>query len=170
MNDTTIRSAERADLAAVAAIYAHAVRTGVATFDVEEPPLAYWQTKLDHVAPGDRFLVAHTRVTETDDEVVGFAYSGSFRPRPAYARTRETSVYLGPSAAGHGLGSRLVSTLLDQLRQDSIHLVVAVVAQPNPASNALHSKLGFTQVGTLDEVGFKFGAYVSTTWWQLRLD
>jgi len=43
------------------------------------------------------------------------------------------------------------------------------VAQPNPASNALHRRLGFTEVGTLDEVGFKFGAYVSTTWWQLRL-
>jgi phosphinothricin acetyltransferase len=43
------------------------------------------------------------------------------------------------------------------------------VAQPNPASYALHRSLGFTEVGTLDEVGFMFGAYVSTTWFQLRL-
>jgi L-amino acid N-acyltransferase YncA len=47
--------------------------------------------------------------------------------------------------------------------------VVAVVAQPNPASNALHRRMGLTEVGTLDEVGFKFGAYVSTTSFQLRL-
>ena len=61
------------------------------------------------------------------------------------------------------------TALLDLLRQDQVHVLVSVVAQPNPASNALHRKLGFTEVGTLDEVGFKFGRYVSTTWFQLRL-
>ena len=132
----TVRPAETADLVAVAAIYAHFVRTSPATFD---------------------------------DEVLGFAYSGSFRPRTAYRRTRETSVYVAPGATGAGLGTRLYSVLLDLLRHDDIHLVVAVVTQPNPASNALHRRLGFTEVGTLDEVGFKFGEYVSTTSFQLRL-
>lgn len=164
MNQPTIRPAEPTDLVAVAAIYAHAVRTSVATFDVEEPPPAYWQAKLDSSAVGDHFLVACN-----DDEVLGFAYSGSFRPRPAYAGTRETSVYVAPDATGKGLGTRLYSELLALLRKDEVHLVVAVVAQPNPASDALHRRLGFTQVGTLDEVGLKFGAYVSTKWWQLRL-
>jgi len=164
MSQPTIRPAEPTDLAAVAAIYAHAVRTSVATFDVEEPPLAYWQAKLDSTAVGDHFLLACD-----DDEVLGFAYSGSFRPRPAYGRTRETSVYLEADAMGRGFGTRLYSALLELLRKDEVHLVVAVVAQPNPASDALHRKLGFTQVGTLDEVGLKFGAYVSTKWWQLRL-
>jgi L-amino acid N-acyltransferase YncA len=165
MSKVTVRPAEPADLVAVAAIYAVSVRTSVATFDVEEPPISYWQAKLDSTAVGDHFLVGGA-----DNEVLGFVYSGSFRPRPAYGRTRETSVYIAPSASGDGLGTRLLGALLDQLRQDRIHLVVAVVAQPNGPSNALHRKLGFTQVGTLDEVGFKFGAYVSTTWWQLRLD
>jgi len=164
MSQPTIRPAEPTDLAAVAAIYAHAVRTSVATFDVEEPPLAYWQAKLDSTAVGDHFLLACD-----DDEVLGFAYSGSFRPRPAYGRTRETSVYLAADAMGRGFGTRLYSALLELLRKDEVHLVVAVVAQPNPASDALHRKLGFTQVGTLDEVGLKFGAYVSATLWQLRL-
>jgi phosphinothricin acetyltransferase len=70
---------------------------------------------------------------------------------------------------GAGIGTRLDAALLDLLRRDQVHLVVAVVAQPNPASNALHRRLGFSEVGTLDEVGFKFRAYVSTTWFQLRL-
>jgi L-amino acid N-acyltransferase YncA len=70
---------------------------------------------------------------------------------------------------GSGLGSLLYSELLQLLRQNEVHLVVAVVAQPNPARNAMHRELGFTEVGTLDEVGFKFGAYMSTTWFQLRL-
>ena len=71
--------------------------------------------------------------------------------------------------SGRGLGTRLYGDLLHLLRQDEIHLVVAVVSQPNPASNALHRAMGFSEAGTLDEVGFKFGAYVSTTSFQLRL-
>lgn len=165
MSQPTIRPAQPADLAQVSAIYAYSVRTSVATFDVDEPPLAYWQAKLDSTAVGDHLLVACDH-----DAVLGFAYSAAFRPRPAYGQTRETSVYLAPAASGDGLGTRLYSALLDLLRQDHVHLVVTVVAQPNPASNALHRRLGFTEVGTLDEVGFKFGSYVSTTWWQLRLD
>jgi L-amino acid N-acyltransferase YncA len=165
-----VRPAEPADLVAVAAIYAHFVRTSTATFDDEEPPLSHWKAKLDSTAEGDHFLVAHSLVACDDNEVLGYAYSGSFRPRPAYRRTREASVYVAPGAMGVGLGTRLYSGLLDLLRQDDIHLVVAVVAQRNPASNALHRRLGFTEVGTLDEVGFKFGEYVSTTSFQLRLN
>ena len=165
MSQPTIRSAEAADLVAVADIYAQSVRTSVATFDVEEPPPAYWQAKLDSRCLGDHLLVACDH-----HEVLGFAYSGLFRTRPAYGRTRETSVYLAQGETGKGIGIRLYTDLLDLLRQDHVHLVVAVVARPNPASDALHRKLGFTEVGTLDEVGYKFGAYVSTTWFQLRLD
>jgi len=164
MSNIIVRPAEMVDLVAVAAIYADAVRTSVATFDIEEPPPAYWQAKLDSTAVGDHFLVACDENT-----VRGYAYSGAFRSRPAYGRTRETSIYLAPAASGDGLGTRLYVALLDLLRKDQVHLVVSVVAQPNPASNALHHKLGFAEVGTLDEVGFKFGNYVSTTWFQLRL-
>jgi len=164
MSQPVVRPAGPADLPAVAAIYAHFVRTSAATFDIEEPAMSYWQAKLDSTAVGDHFLVACD-----DDEALAFAYSGSFRPRPAYDRTRETSVYVAPAATGNGLGTRLYLELLDLLRQDEVHLVVAVVTKPNPASNALHRTLGFTEVGTLDEVGFKFGAYLSSTWFQLRL-
>jgi len=167
MSQPTIRAAGPTDLVAVAAIYGHSVRTDVATFDIEEPPLTYWQAKLDSTEQGDHFLVAGEGDKAKD--VIGFAYSGAFRPRPAYGRTREVSVYVNPDGTGHGIGTRLYVELLDRLRQDRVHLVVAVVAQPNPASNALHRNLGFTEVGTMDEVGFKFGAYVSTTWFQLRL-
>ena len=87
MNKITVRPAESADLAPVAAIYADAVHTSVATFDIEEPPPAYWQAKLDSTAVGDHFLVACDENT-----VLGFAYSGVFRSRPAYGRTREASI------------------------------------------------------------------------------
>jgi L-amino acid N-acyltransferase YncA len=182
-----VRPATPADLAAVAAIYAGFVRGSTATFDEDEPPLSTWQKKLDSTSPGDHFLVA-TRLAATSPvqpavgtspaatsphegrEVVGYAYAAAFRDRPAYARTRETSIYVAPEASGHGYGAILYQELLDLLRGDGIHLAVAVVAQPNAASDAIHRKLGFTEAGTLEEVGFKFGAYVSTTYFQLRLD
>jgi phosphinothricin acetyltransferase len=102
--------------------------------------------------------------------VLGFAYSSAFRPRPAYARTRETSIYLAPDAVGRGVGRRLYAHLLGQLREDGVHCAVAVVAQPNPASTALHEALGFELVGTLREVGRKFDRWVDTRWYQLLLD
>ncbi len=183
MSQLSIRPAEPADLAAVAEIYTRFVRTSTATFDDQEPPLSHWQAKLDSTTPGDHFLVAHSRVARgqvgdsqvaADDDgvagVLGYAYSGSYRARPAYRLTRESSVYVSAEATGKGLGSRLYAELLRLLRQDEMHLVVAVVSQPNPASNALHRRMGFSEAGTLDEVGFKFGAYVSTTTFQLRLD
>jgi len=184
MSQIAVRPAQSCDLVAVAEIYAHCVRTGTATFDVEEPPLSFWQAKLDSTVVGDHFLVAHSLAADSltadgsaahrpaagdGDTVLGYAYSGAFRSRPAYRHTRETSVYVAPQASGGGLGTRLCGELLHLLRQDDVHLVVAVVAQPNPASNAMHRRLGFTEVGTLDEVGFKFGAYISTTYFQLRL-
>jgi phosphinothricin acetyltransferase len=102
--------------------------------------------------------------------VLGFAYSGWFRPRPAYGRTRETSIYLHRDARGQGLGRALYGDLLNRLRGDGMHLAVAVIAQPNPASVALHEGLGFDVVGTFSEIGEKFGRYVDTRWYQLRLD
>jgi len=175
MSSIRVRPAETSDLVAIAAIYAHSVHTSTATFDDQEPPLSVWQAKLDSTAIGDHFLVAHGPLTPdlgagNDDTVLGYAYSTAFRSRPAYNRTRETSVYVAPQAQGRGLGGLLYGELISLLRRDEIHLAVAVVTQPNPASDAIHRKLGFTNAGTLEEVGFKFGAWVSTTTYQLRLD
>jgi L-amino acid N-acyltransferase YncA len=164
--EVTVRAALAEDVGAIAAIYGHAVRHTVATFDLTEPDAGYWLARLARRSPGDHVLVAE----DGSGVIVGYAYSGAFRPRPAYARTRETSVYLHPEHTGQGIGTRLYAELLGSLGADGVHLVVAVVALPNPASTALHRAMGFTEVGTLDEVGHKLGRYVSTTWWQRRLD
>lgn len=160
-----VRRAATGDIAAIGHIYGYAVRGSVATFDVTDPPLSYWQAKVDSDAPGD-----HVLVVEDAAAVVGYAFSTEFRPRPAYARTRETSVYLAPEAAGRGLGRLVYSQLLSLLRADRMHCAVAVVAEPNPASAALHESLGFELVGVLREVGRKFDQWVDTRWYQLRLE
>jgi phosphinothricin acetyltransferase len=160
-----LRPATDADLGAIAEIYGHAVRHSVATFDLGDPPMEYWAAKIASSERGDHVLVADAK-----QRVVGFAYSTAFRPRPAYASTRETSIYLAPDVVGAGLGRRLYSELLDLLRKDGTHAAVAVVAQPNPASNALHESCGFELVGTLREVGRKFDRWVDTRWYELLLD
>jgi L-amino acid N-acyltransferase YncA len=160
----TLRPATPADVADITAIYGHAVHTGVATFDVEDPPPDYWRAKIGSTAPGD-----HVLLVEEGRSAVGFAYSTAFRQRPAYARTRETSIYLAPDAVGRGLGRLAYTRLLSLLRDDGMHTAVAVVAQPNPASTALHEALGFELVGTLREVGRKFDRWVDTCWYQLLL-
>lgn len=160
-----IRTAEIHDITEISTIYGAAVRSSIATFDTTDPPRSSWQEKISSTASGD-----HTLVAEQAGTVVGFAYSSAFRPRPAYARTRETSIYLTPDATGQGVGRQLYSHLLSLLREDRMHCALAVIAEPNPASAALHESLGFERVGTLREVGWKFGHWVDTTWYQFFLE
>ena len=95
------------------------------------------------------------------------AYAASYRPRPAYAGTRETSIYLAPDAQGSRAGPRASTTSCSpRVDADGMHVSLAVIAQPNAASEALHAAVGFERVGTLREVGRKFDRWVDTTWWQ----
>ena len=164
MDGMHVRDADPADLPRIAAIYDEPVRTAVSTFDLEPVPLSYWEARLASTEPGDHLLVA-----ESDAGVVGYAYSSSYRPRPAYSHTREVSVYLDGPARGQGVGRMLYAELLDRLRADGVHQVLAVVALPNPASEALHRGCGFERVGLLPEVGWKFDRWIDTALWGLTL-
>ena len=153
-----IRPAAEADLPAVAAIYAREAREGHATFDVEGRPMDLWEEKL---AGEGHFLVA-----EHGGEVVGYATSSSFRPKPAYRHTRESTVYVAPAHQGFGTGRALYDALLALLVDEGVHLVVAAVALPNEASLALHHACGFEDVGTMREVGRKMDRWIDVAWLQ----
>jgi phosphinothricin acetyltransferase len=159
-----IRDATEQDLPTIKAIYDREVETGIATFDTTPPPTEYWSAKLTSTEPGDHLIVA-----ELDGTAVGYAYSARYRPRLAYARTKETSVYLAPDAAGRGLGRALYDDLLTRLRSDGMHVALGVIALPNEASEALHRAFGFERVGVLPEVGNKFDRWIDTAFWALRL-
>ena len=164
--DVTIRPATYDDLSDISAIYNHEIANSTATFDLEPPTLAYWEARLASPHVGDHLLVA----VDTDEDVVGYAYSWSYRPRPAYNLTRETSIYLDPSVRGRGIGRRLYPALLDAMAAAGVHTAVALVAVPNPGSVALHKACGFEHVGTMREVGFKFDQWVDVEWYQRMLD
>jgi len=161
-NQLTARVATEADLPAIKEIYDDEVLGAVSTFAVEPPDLGYWRQRLTSAARGDHVLVA-----EEDGRVLGYAYSGPYRPREAYERTRETSVYLADGARGRGVGRLLYDALLARLRADEVRTVVAVVALPNDASRALHLSCGFRSVGVLHGVGHKLGRWVDTELFEL---
>lgn len=157
----TVRPATLADVDGIAAIYAREVQEGVATFETEVPPRTRWTDLLASTEAGHHVLVA-----DVDGTVAGYAYASSYRPRAGYRRTRETSLYLAPAFQGRGLGRALYADLLARLRSDEIHVVVAGIAMPNPASVRLHESVGFEHLGTMREVGHKLGRWVDVAWYQ----
>ena len=159
-----IRAAEESDLTAIAAIYGHEARTGISTFDTEPRSIDEWRERLGSTATGDHLLVA-----ADDETILGYANSTAYRPKPCYAGTRETSIYLAPEAQGQGIGRQMYDDLLGWLSADGIRTVVAAVALPNPASLALHRVCGFDEVGVMKDVGRKFDRWIDVLWLQKAL-
>lgn len=156
-----IRDAMPADAGAIAAIYAHHVLHGTATFDTEPPPVAFWIAKIaDFDRRGWPFLVA------VDDIVVGYAYASQFRDRAAYAHTCEDSVYVDAARLGQGIGNMLIEALIAAAARAGFREMIAVAGGGEPASVALHAKYGFRHAGRMERVGLKFGRLLDTVYMQ----
>ncbi|MDO8278509.1 MAG: N-acetyltransferase family protein [Burkholderiaceae bacterium] len=153
----SIRSSQDADLPAIAAIYAHHVRHGTGTFEIDPPSLADMMARRAEVlARGLPWLVA-----ELDGRVVGYAYCNWFKPRPAYRFSAEDSIYLDPAAHGRGLGRALLAALLEQAQAAGVRKMIAVIGDSaNAGSIGVHQALGFAQVGVLASCGWKFGRWL----------
>ena len=145
------------DLEYVQLIYAHHVLAGTGTFEIEPPSLEAMTERWSKIVErGWPFVVACPPSDLT--RVMGFAYAVQFRDRPAYARTFEVSVYAAPTSLRQGAGAIMLSDLLATLRGDGVREVLAFIGDgANAASIGLHRKLGFKHVGTLANVGEKFG-------------
>lgn len=160
-----LRAAQAEDAAAIAAVYAPYVRDTVVSFEEVAPEAGEMASRLAEIrAAGLPWLLA-----EQDGVLLGYAYATRWRARPAYRHAVESSVYLADAARGRGIGSLLYSALLCELRVQGKHTVIGGIALPNPASEALHRKLGFRQVAHFEQTGFKFGRWIDTSYWQLLL-
>jgi L-amino acid N-acyltransferase YncA len=166
MPNATIRPATEADIPAIAAIYAHHVRHGRASFETEPPDEAEIRRRLAaNTGAGYPYLVA-----ERGGVVVGYAYGSAYRPRPAYRDTVENSVYLHPDEAGRGTGSALLAALIEACAQRGFRQMIAVVGDSaNTPSIKLHERHGFRLAGTLRSVGFKHGQWLDTVLLQREL-
>lgn len=161
-----VRPSTPADLAAIQAIYAHAVLHGTGTFEIEPPSPDEMARRRDEVlARGLPWLVA-----EADGAVLGYAYAAPFRPRPAYRFSLEDSIYLSPQAQGRGIGRLLLAELLARCQASGARQMLAVIGDSgNQASVALHRALGFRPAGTLQSVGWKFGRWLDVVLMQRAL-
>lgn len=165
MPDRLIRPATPDDAEAVQAIYAFHVAHGTASFDTEAPDESFWRDKIAAVTGrGWPFLVA-----ERAGEVIGHAYATQFRDRAAYARTCENSIYVADGMQGQGVGRALLSALVKAARRCGFEQMIAVIGGGEPASVALHERLGFVHAGRMRDVGYKFGRKLDTVYMQLDL-
>lgn len=109
-------------------------------------------------------------VAEFEGRVVGYANSSALRPKAAYDTSVEVSVYRCPSYNEPGLGSLLYYSLFERLSNEDVHRAHCLITLPNDASVALHKKVGFYDVGVLNEAGRKFGTFHSVLWMEKRLN
>ena len=168
MDSFTIRSALPDDIAAIADIYAEAVRHGTATYELDPPSLAEMRARFSGlVDAGFPYIVAATGA-----EILGYAYVGPFRTRPAYRFIVEDSIYIGPQAQGRGVGRLLLSRLITETTTLGFRQIIAVIGDGSPQSLSvrLHEKLGFRHCGTIAGSGYKHGRWLDTVLMQLELN
>jgi phosphinothricin acetyltransferase len=153
-------------MSAVTAVYAHHVTHGKGSFELDAPDLdEMTRRRSDVLAKGLPHLVASRGA-----EVLGFAYAGAFRPRPAFRFMAEDSVYIHTDHAGQGMGRALLAELMRHCEALGIRQMLAVIGDSeNVGSIGLHVSLGFRHIGTLRAVGMKFGRWVDVVTMQRSL-
>jgi L-amino acid N-acyltransferase YncA len=161
-----VRPAVPADLAAVQAIYAHAVSTGMASFEEVPPSLEEMRRRYDDVvAHGLPYLAA-----ELDGRLAGYGYCTLYRTRSAYRYSLEDSIYVDKDFHGRGIGRAILGELIARCERLGYRQIIAVIGDSaNAASIGLHASLGFLRVGTLRSSGFKFGRWVDSVLMQRPL-
>jgi phosphinothricin acetyltransferase len=160
-----VRLAAAEDAAALAAIYRPYVEDSRISFEEVAPDAGEMAVRIAGDLPG----MHPWFVAEQDARLIGYAASSPFRTRRSYRWTVETGVYLAPAAGGKGLGRALLTRLIETLEQQGYVAAIGAIALPNPASVALHEKLGFAYAGAYRGVGYKFGEWLDVGLWQKEL-
>ncbi len=165
MSSLKIRYANATDAAAITAIYNHYILNTTITFEEQAVSVEEMQQRLQKVqALGLPYLVA-----EQDGAVMGYAYATKWKERSAYRFSVETTVYLAHNATGRGTGTQLYRQLLADLTALGINSAIGGVTLPNPASEALHEKLGMSKVAHFNKIGRKFERWLDVGYWQITL-
>lgn len=159
MTTPSIRPAVAADVPTIAAIYAHAVLHGTASWELEPPDEAEMLRRFEAVAAGGYpYLIA-----EEAGRLLGYAYAGAYRPRPAYRSTVENSIYIAPDSQGRGVGGALLDALMQECTRRGFRQMIAVIGDGTGASlgsRRLHERAGFRLIGVAEKVGFKHGRWL----------
>ncbi len=168
LQEPGVRAAAPSDLDAITAIYADAVTNGAASYELEPPTKAEMAARYDTLtAGGFPYIVA-----ESSGRVLGYAYAGPFRTRPAYRFIVENSVYVSPDAKGHGIGRLLLESLVAEATRLGFRQMIAVIGDGHARSPSvrLHERLGFRHCGRLEGSGYKHGRWLDTALMQLTMN
>lgn len=159
MNAVIIRDGRADDIPVITTIYADAVRHGTASWELEPPSPGEMLRRFESlVADGYPYLVAIR-----GEDILGYAYAGAYRPRPAYRSTVEDSIYLARQAQRMGLGRALLAALIAACEARGFRQMIAVIGDGTGASAAsrrLHEQAGFHLVGVARSVGYKHGRWL----------
>jgi phosphinothricin acetyltransferase len=153
--DLRIRLAAPGDAEATRTIYNHEVTTATSTFDLVPRSLADQEAWLAARTGAFAAIVAVRK-----DEVVGFGALSPYKDRPAYRTTVEDSVYVARQHGGQGIGSLLLTYLVELAGRSGFHAVIARIEASSTASRALHARCGFELVGIERQVGRKFNRWL----------
>ncbi|MDE6527902.1 MAG: GNAT family N-acetyltransferase [Muribaculaceae bacterium] len=159
-----IRSVTANDCKAIADIYNNFVLNSTATFEIV--PLSYneMRARIETLSESYPYFVC-----ELDGEIAGYCYAHAWKDRAAYSKTLETTVYIAEKFQGRGIGTALISQLIDECRARGVEVLVACITAENQASCAIHRKLGFKQASFFEKVGIKFGRHLDVVDFTLHL-
>lgn len=160
----TIREAKMEDLPKLLEIYNEAIVNLTATFDLEKQTLEQRRIWFDEHGGNHPIIIA-----EVDQEIAGYCSLSAYNKKSAYAKTTELSVYLSDKFRGQGVGTALMKEIINRAKALEHHTIISLITSGNEASVKMHENLGFSYVGTIKEVGFKFGEWRDVSYYQLML-
>jgi len=162
----SIRPATPADIPAITRIYAHAVSQGTASFELQPPDEAEMTRRMQALLDGRFPYLA----AQDGADLLGYAYAGLYRTRPAYRFTVEDSIYIAPQAQRRGVGRALLVRLIAECEARGFRQMLAVIGDSaQTGSIELHRALGFRMIGTFESVGYKFGRWLDSVMMQRAL-
>lgn len=153
--------ARKNDLAALKGLYDYYIKNSTATFHLEELSLE----ELKRIIPLGHAKYKSYLVKE-GEELLGYCYLSRYKPREAYDRTAEVTVYLNPQHTGKGLGIACLDRLEGQARLVGIKVLVGVITAENEASIRLFEKAGYEKCAHFRQVGEKFGRILDVAAYQ----
>ena len=162
--DDNIRKAELTDAHAIAEIYNYYIANTTVTYETETITAEEMERRIKEISEKYPYLVY-----EEDGKVVAYCYAHPWRTRAAFLHTLETSIYLSHTAKRHGIGTKLLTKLIDIIKQQGYHALIATITDENKESDAFHKRMGFRQVGQYEQVGWKFNRWIGLNCYEMIL-